>query len=128
MTSSTSTPQRPLADRLMRRVLFIDDAAPPGSIMGGRNALQSSIVISGVRCLITYIFIPLLGPLAGLGGVGPILGLTLGAVSVVFIVMSMRRFFSADHKWRWGYASIGGVLLVVVAVQSVLDIRTLVTG
>lgn len=96
--------------------------------MGGRNALSSSIAISGVRCLFTYIFIPLLGPVVGLGGAGPILGLSLGALSVVFIVLSMRRFFAADHKWRWGYAAIGGVLLVVVAVQSVLDLRTLLTG
>lgn len=112
----------------MRRILRIDDSAPPGSIMGGRNALSGSIAISGVRCLFTYIFIPLLGPVVGLGGAGPILGLSLGALSVVFIILSMRRFFAADHKWRWGYAAIGGVLLVVVAVQSVLDIRTLLTG
>jgi hypothetical protein len=112
----------------MRRVLFIEDSAPPGSIMGGRNALSGSIAISGIRCLITYIFIPLLGPVVGLGGFGPVLGLSLGALSVVFIVMSMRRFFAADHKWRWGYASIGIVLMLVVLVQSVFDIKTVLGG
>jgi hypothetical protein len=53
------------------------------------------------------------------------LGLALGALSVVFIVKSMRRFFAAEHKWRWGYASIGIVLIIVVIVQSAFDIAAL---
>jgi hypothetical protein len=44
---------------------------------------------------------------------------------VVFIVKSMRRFFAAEHKWRWGYASIGIVLIIVVIVQSAFDIAAL---
>ena len=64
-------------------------------------------------------------PILGLGVVGPYLGLALGALSVVFIVKSMRRFFAAEHKWRWGYASIGIVLIIVVIVQSAFDITAL---
>jgi hypothetical protein len=87
--------------------------------------MSSSIAISGVRCIITYILLPLLGPLVGLGGIGPWLGLALGAVSVVFIVKSMRRFFAADHRLRWAYGTVGIVLLVVVAVQSWFDVADL---
>ena len=111
----------------MRRILFIPDNAPRGSIMGATNALSGSIAISGIRCIITYIVIPLAGPILGLGAVGPYLGLALGALSVVFIVKSMRRFFAADHKWRWGYGSIGIVLIIVVIVQSAMDIASLVS-
>lgn len=111
----------------MRRALFIPDNAPPGSILGARNAMSSSIAISGVRCIITYILLPLLGPVVGLGSVGPWLGLALGAVSVVFIVMSMRRFFAADHRLRWAYGGVGIVLLVVVAVQSWFDLADLLS-
>jgi hypothetical protein len=109
----------------MRRVLRIPDDGPRGSIMGAQNALSGSLAISGIRCIITYILLPLMGPVLGLGGIGPVLGLTLGAVSVVFIVMSMRRFFAADHKWRWGYASVGMALIVLVVVQSAFDIAHL---
>jgi len=109
----------------MRRLLRINDAAPVGSIMGAQNAMSGSIAISGIRCIITYIVIPLLGPVMGLGGIGPWLGLALGALSVVFIIMSTRRFFAADHKWRWGYASVGGALMVLVIVQSAFDLAHL---
>lgn len=93
--------------------------------MGAQNALSGSIAISGIRCIFTYILIPLMGPVLGLGGIAPVLGLALGAVSVVFIVMSMRRFFAAEHKWRWGYASVGMALVVLVIVQSAFDIAHL---
>ena len=109
----------------MRRILLLPDDGPRGSIMGATNALSGSIAISGIRCIITYILIPLAGPILGLGVVGPYLGLALGTLSVVFIVKSMRRFFAAEHKWRWGYASIGIVLVVVVIVQSAFDIAAL---
>lgn len=112
----------------MRRALFIADDSPRGSILGARNAMSGSIAISGVRCIITYIALPLLGPVVGLGGVGPVLGLALGAVSVVFIVLSMRRFFAADHRLRWAYGGVGIALLVVVAVQSWFDITGLLTS
>lgn len=93
--------------------------------MGAQNALSGSIAISGIRCIFTYILIPLMGPVLGLGGIAPVLGLALGAMSVVFIVMSMRRFFAAEHKWRWGYASVGMALVVLVIVQSAFDIAHL---
>jgi hypothetical protein len=109
----------------MRRLLRIPDDGPRGSIMGAQNALSGSIAISGIRCIFTYILIPLMGPILGLGGIAPVLGLALGAVSVVFIVMSMRRFFAADHKWRWGYAGVGMALIVLVIVQSAFDIAHL---
>jgi hypothetical protein len=96
--------------------------------MGAQNAMSGSIAISGIRCLITYILFPLLGPVAGLGGVGPVIGLVLGAVSLVFVVFSMRRFFAAGHRWRWAYGSVGAAIIVLVVVQSFFDIRHLVTG
>lgn len=109
----------------MRTILRIPDDGPRGSIMGAQNALSGSIAISGIRCIITYIAIPLMGPVLGLGGIGPTLGLALGALSMVFIVISTRRFFAADHKWRWGYASVGMALIVLVIVQSAFDIAHL---
>jgi hypothetical protein len=67
-----------------------------------------------------------LGPVLGLsGGVGPVLGLLLGAVSAVAIVAATRRFFLADHRWRWAYAGIGGAILVLLAVQALLDVAEL---
>ena len=117
-----------LADRFMRRVLRLPVDAPRQSIFGAENAFGKSIAISATRCLITYVFLPLLAPIVNLAGaIGPILGLLLGAVSMVSIVFSMRRFFASDHKYRWYYASLGSALLVLLVVAAGFDIASLVS-
>ncbi len=124
-TSTVGAPSRSAADRVARRVLGLPVDGPKVSLFG-EGAFQKSIVISGIRCLITYIFLPILRPVVDLsGGVGPILGMALGAVSLVAIVVAMRRFFAADHKWRWGYGAIGTGIIVLLIVQAVLDVRAL---
>jgi hypothetical protein len=121
------TPRRSDADRVARRLLRLPVDGPKVSLFGAQGAFQKSIAISAIRCLITYIFLPVLRPVVDLsGGVGPILGLSLGAVSMVAIALAVRRFFAADHKWRWGYAAIGGSIFVLLVVQSVIDVRNLI--
>ena len=119
-------PPRSAADLRMRRLLRIPDEGPRGSARSAENAFSASVLISAFRCLLTYVVLPIGGPILGLaGGVGPVLGLIVGAVSSVAIVASMRRFFRADHRWRWRYTVIGGTILVFLAVQGVIDIATL---
>lgn len=122
------TPVRSPADRRMRRLLRLPEDGPRVSIMDAQNAFSRSIAISAARCLLTYVLLPLLGPVLGLSGaLGPILGITLSLVSMVAIVAATRRFFAADHKWRWGYTFIGGGIFVLVAVQLVIDVGHLIT-
>ena len=126
-TLSESPPRRSEADRRMRRLLRLPVDAPRQSIFDAETVFGRSIAISAVRCLITYVFLPLLAPVVNLSGsIGPVLGLLLGAVSVVAIVLSMRRFFAADHKWRWGYATVGAAILVALVVAAGFDIAHLV--
>jgi hypothetical protein len=119
-------PVRSEADRRMRRLLRLPEHGARGSLAGAQSAFQRSVFISATRCLITYVVLPVVGPLMGLtNGVGPVLGLVLSAVSVVAIVAATRRFFAADHRWRWRYTAIGGSILVLLFVQSVIDVATL---
>jgi hypothetical protein len=119
-------PARSGADRAMRRLLRLPEDAERGSLLDAQNAFSRSLVLSATRCVLTYVLIPVLGPVLGLsGGVGPVLGLVLGAVSTAAIVVATRRFFLADHRWRWAYAGIGGAILVLLAVQAVLDVAEL---
>ena len=111
----------------MRRILRLPVDAPRQSIMGTENVFGKSIAISGLRCTLTYIVLPLLAPIFNLTGASlPVIGLLLGAVSMVAITISMRRFFAADHKYRWGYAAIGGTIFVMLIVAGIADISTLV--
>lgn len=121
------TPVRSDADRRMRRLLRLPEDAPRGSILGAQNAFSKSIAISAVRCLLTYVLIPLVGLGAGVSGsVAPAIGLVLGFVSMVAIVFAMRRLFAADHRWRWWYAWIGGSVFVFLIVGTGVDIAALV--
>jgi hypothetical protein len=114
------------ADRRMRRLLRLDPDGPRASLIDVHNAFSRSIALSATRCLLTYVMLPLLAPVMNLSGaLGPVLGLLIGAVSVVAIVAATRRFFAADHRWRWGYVGIGSVILVLLAVQAVVDIADL---
>ena len=115
----------PAADAFMRRLLRVPTGASSGQT--AESVFGASIILSTVRCLLTYIVLPVLKPVVDLsGGVGPVLGLVIGTVSAVAIVASMRRFWAANHRWRWGYTVVGGGILVLLSVQAVGDVATLV--
>ena len=60
-------------------------------------------------------------------GVGPVLGIVIGVVAIVFNVMSMRRFWRADHRWRWAYTFISAAIICLLVVLLVRDVTELVT-
>jgi hypothetical protein len=121
-------PQRSPADRVMRRILRLPLDAPPGTAEGARKAFQTSILVATVRCLLMYVVFPFVLPALGIArGVGPAVGLVVNAVAMVCIVLSMRRFFGADHPKRWWYAALGGSVLVLLAVLAVVDVTDLVS-
>lgn len=116
------------ADRLMRRVLRLPVDAPPGTAEGARQAFQTSLLVATVRCLLMYIVFPFVLPAVGLAkGVGPAIGLVISAVAVVCIVMSMRRFWRADHPLRWWYGALGGAVVCLLVALVVVDVAALVS-
>ena len=111
-------------DAFMRRLLRLPAGTDPGQ--AAEKVFGASLLVSTVRCLLTYVLLPLLKPVVDLsGGVGPVLGLLIGAVSATAIVFSMRRFWRASHRWRWAYTVLGGGILVLLAVQAVADLAAL---
>ena len=114
---------RSAADRRMRRLLRLPLDAPPSSIVGAHDAFSKSIAISAVRCLLTYVALPLLAPVVNLrGSTGPILGVLLSIVSITAIVFSTRRFFAADHRSRWAYLAFGSSIIVLLLVGAIVDV------
>jgi hypothetical protein len=123
---SSRVPERSAADRAMRRILRLPVDAPAGTDEGARKAFQTSLLVATVRCLLMYIVFPFVLPALGIAkGVGPAVGLAVNAVAMVCIVLSMRRFFGADHPKRWWYAALGGSVLVLLGVLAVVDIADL---
>ena len=85
-----------------------------------------SMVVSGVRCGLTYVILPFLAPLIGISsGVGPWLGLSLGSVAIAANVLSVRRFWSGNRRWKLPMAviNISVILLLIFLVAG--DLREL---
>ncbi len=122
-------PQRTPVDRFMRRLLRVGDVVDRNAIFGARRATRTAIVVSGIRCTITYLLIPILAPFVGfLNTLGDPISLILSSLAVVMSVSGVRRFWIADHRARRSYTVFIGVLLVLLFVTIVLDVSAIVSG
>jgi hypothetical protein len=114
------------ADRLVRRALFMPDrpsTARDGQVYG---VFSTSILISATRCVLSYVIFPIFAPMISAAtGVGPAIGLVVGVVALVFDVVSIRRFWIAEHQWRWPMTAVYAVVIGLVSVLLVRDISHL---
>jgi hypothetical protein len=121
-----TVPVRSDADRFMRRLLRLPVDGPKASATEARKAFQTSLLVATLRCTLMYIVFPFVLPAVGIASnVGPWVGLPIGILAVVAIMMSVRRFWRADHSKRWHYTIFGGAVmafLVVLIVRDFLEI------
>lgn len=90
------------------------------------RAFSASMLISATRCLLTYVVFPWVLPAVGVaGGVGPGIGLVVGAVALVSNVLSIRRFWAADHRWKWPITALNVGVIVLVTILVVGDLAAL---
>ena len=124
-TSSTgSAATRSRADMVVRRVLRIRERPAGASAASAYTAFQRSMLISAIRCTLTYVVFPFVVPAVGFAtGVGPVLGIVIGVVAMTCDVFTIRRFFAVDHKWRWHFSAIA---LSVIGLLSVLLVQDIV--
>ena len=120
------TPERSSGDQLMRKVLRIENTSAESN-EAAQSALQKSILISAIRCTLTYVLIPFVVPVLGFAAaVDAPLGIALSLVAIVSVTYSLRKFFGSDHPRRWQYAALAGVLLVFVTALLIPDVLRLV--
>lgn len=87
-----------------------------------------SIVISGTRCLLTYIVFPWVLPLLGIaGGVGPAVGVAVGVVAIFFNLLSIRRWRASKHAWRVPLMTLNSIVIVFLLVLVALDVSEIVS-
>jgi hypothetical protein len=106
--------------------------APPRPAPGDENEaarlFSLSIVISGTRCLLTYIVFPWVLPVLGIaGGVGPVVGVVVGVVAIAFNLLSIRRWRASGHAWRVPLMTLNSVVIVFLLVLVALDVSELVS-
>jgi hypothetical protein len=81
-----------------------------------------SIALSGLRCLLGYVILPVVTPALGAAArVGPVIGIPIATVALVFDVIAVRRFWVADHRWRWGISAIYVAVMAMVLALLIRD-------
>lgn len=109
-------------ERGMRRVLRVDRPDRAAGA-GAHRAFRVSVAVSAVRCVITYLAVPVLVPLVSLSGwVAAPVGIALCVVAVVNGIVSVRRFWAADHPRRWMYTGFMGVVFVILGIALVSEL------
>jgi hypothetical protein len=82
-----------------------------------------SIALSGLRCLLGYVVLPIVTPALGAAArVGPFIGIPIAVVALVFDVAAVRRFWVANHRWRWGISAIYVVVMSMVLALLIGDV------
>ena len=120
--------RRSKADMVVRRVLRIRERPADATSKSAYGTFQRSMLISAIRCTLTYVVFPFVMPAVGFAtGVGPIVGIVIGVVAMTCDVFTIRRFFAVDHRYRWHFSSVALAvigLLSVLLVQDVLHVLT----
>ncbi len=123
------------ADSVMTRLLLVK---PVASAYGGggeasatrsaENALTLSLMFSGARCILQYVLLPFLLPVAGIAADAavPIL-LLINLVAMVSIYFSLRRFWTIGYTHRWRYLVVAAAALVLLVAFTIYDIAKLGT-
>lgn len=97
----------------------------PGSEQPER-VFSQSILISGIRCLLTYVIFPFVFPIVGItSGIGSGIGLIVGTIAIVANLFSIRRFHRADHKYKWPVSALNAGIIVLLVILVILDANDL---
>jgi hypothetical protein len=113
----------------MRRLLRVGDLVDKNAILGARRNTTAAIVVSGIRCIITYLLIPILAPVVGLTEAASApFTITLSVVAIVMGVSGVRRFWIADHRARWAYTIFIAVIVLLLAIGIVIDLASIFSG
>lgn len=87
------------------------------------RALGLALIISGVRCSLQYVILPVVLPLIGLGG-GFALGLVLlfDLVALLLLLSSLRYFWRVRHPRRFDVLPLSAVILLLILGSAGFDL------
>ncbi|NNE74419.1 MAG: hypothetical protein HKN26_12200 [Acidimicrobiales bacterium] len=102
------------------------EPSDPAAEEQAQRTFSLSILVSAIRCTLTYVIFPFVAPLVGLAsGVGAGVGVVIGVVAIVANVFSIRRFWAADHKWKMPMTALNGGIIILLSILLVVDLNTL---
>jgi hypothetical protein len=114
---------RSQADLVVRKVLRIRERPIGVSPRQAVNAFRRSMIISTIRCTLTYLVFPFVLPALGLvTDTGVVISIVIGTLAITCDIFSIRRFFAADHKWRWPFSTVAFTVVCMLAILLVKDV------
>ncbi|MCO5313078.1 MAG: hypothetical protein M9952_09135 [Microthrixaceae bacterium] len=126
--ATTEPVRRSAADTAMRRLLRVHDRPAQVSERAAVAAFQKSMLISAARCTLTYVVFPVLLPMVSFArGLGPVIGILIGTFALCCDVLTVRRFFAIDHKWRWYFTAVATAVMTLLTVLLVEDLINLMS-
>jgi hypothetical protein len=112
----------------MRRLLRVPSDQAPIDESETHRIFSASIFLSALRCLLSYIVLPVVLPLLGVAkGVGPAIGIPIGVLALIFDYLGIRRFWLADHRQRWAFSALYAVVGTMVLILLIVDIVNVVS-
>lgn len=118
--STTSPAANPAGNAAGNQVILDQEAAQRG--------FSRSVLISGIRCTLTYIVLPFVAPFIGLApNVGPVVGLVVGTIAMAANLFSIRRFWRSDHRYKVPATVLHTAVLLLLTVLMVIDVRDLLS-
>lgn len=103
-------PSYPAAEVAVRRILCLSPGCARPAADDTSRMFTTSMALTGLRCIFTYMLLPVLTPALGTV-VGPVIGVPLSLLALVFDVRAIRSFWRVNHPQRW----LMTVLYLVVA-------------
>jgi hypothetical protein len=111
------------SDCVVRRLLAIPDGPPVLSTVQAQRSFSLAMVLSGLRCLLSYVIVPVVLPLLGLAtGAAPYVGVPVALLALVFDVRGIRRFWLANSSRRWAMTWIYLAVIVLVVFLLIHDL------
>jgi len=90
------------------------------------RVFSQSVLISGIRCVLTYVVFPFVAPIVGIAsGIGSGIGLVVGLIAIVANVFSIRRFHRSDHRYKWPVSALNAGIIVLLLILMVIDLQDL---
>lgn len=119
---------RSALDLRVRQLLRLPPDGPKATASSARTAFQASIYISAARCLLTYIVLPFVFPIIGVSTrATPAVGISVSLIAIAADVASIRRFWRADHRYRWHYTALAGSIICAMVFLIGADTVNLLT-
>jgi hypothetical protein len=114
-------------DRMMLRVLRVTpQPIDPGHANPSEpeeRALGLAIVISGLRCTLQYLVLPVVLPLIGLwSGLSLAIVLLFDLLALGLLVASLRYFWRVQHPRRFAILPLSGTIFLIIIASLAFDL------